>query len=211
MSRFFGHNALELVPEIIHDDGNPQTKFVINRGRDRAHNLSEGECSLIAFCYFIAKMDDELKGANSEKLLIYIDDPISSLDNNHIFFMFSLIESVICKEKKYGQLFISTHNLEFFKYSKKLTLPKKQVMYFVVQRKQNCSDIVSVIEKMPEHIKKNITEYSFLFNELYNVISPLNQTTDVRLANNYTQFYNLANNMRKFLECYLSYRFISVH
>lgn len=147
LSRFFGHNALELVPEIIHDDGNPQTKFVINRGRDRAHNLSEGECSLIAFCYFIAKMDDELKGANSEKLLIYIDDPISSLDNNHIFFMFSLIESVICKEKKYGQLFISTHNLEFFKYSKKLTLPKKQVMYFVVQRKQNCSDIVSLLRK----------------------------------------------------------------
>ena len=95
-------------------------QFTIHREGVVANNLSEGECSLISFCYFVAKMEDELKDeTNSSKLIIYIDDPISSLDSNHIFFMFSLIESIIAKPKKYGQLFISTHNLDFLKYLKK--------------------------------------------------------------------------------------------
>jgi len=47
-----------------------------------------------------------------------IDDPISSLDSNHVFFVFSLIDSIIAKPKKYTQLFISTHNLDFLKYIK---------------------------------------------------------------------------------------------
>ena len=63
------------------------------RNGQSAYNLSEGECSLIAFCYFMAKLEEpESKG---KEMIIYIDDPISSLDGNHIFFMFSLIESLI--------------------------------------------------------------------------------------------------------------------
>jgi hypothetical protein len=38
--------------------------------------------------------------------------------------MFSLIEAVIAKPEKYAQLFISAHNLDFFKYLRKLTIPK---------------------------------------------------------------------------------------
>ena len=115
LTHFFGHNELKLIAE-----GNaPNILFKIVRNDEYASNLSEGECSLISFCYFIAKMEDELKDElNSSKLIIYIDDPISSLDSNHIFFMFSLIESVIAKPKKYCQLFISTHNLDFLKYLK---------------------------------------------------------------------------------------------
>jgi wobble nucleotide-excising tRNase len=73
-------------------------KFKISRDKVDAKNLSEGECSLISFCYFIARMEDELKDEiNKGSLVIYIDDPISSLDSNHIFFMFSLIEKHYCK------------------------------------------------------------------------------------------------------------------
>ncbi|WP_162867182.1 AAA family ATPase, partial [Klebsiella pneumoniae] len=57
-----------------------------------------GECSLIAFCYFIAKLEEP--DSKGKELIIYIDDPISSLDGNHIFFMFSLIESLIAKPIK---------------------------------------------------------------------------------------------------------------
>ena len=73
----------------------------------------------------MAKLEEaETKGKD---LIIYIDDPVSSLDNNHIFFVFSLIESVLAKPKKnsdgsnrygYKQLFVSTHNLDFLKYLK---------------------------------------------------------------------------------------------
>ncbi|NHN34968.1 AAA family ATPase [Paenibacillus sp. S3N08] len=33
-------------------------RFEIVRNGKRAYHLSEGECSLISFCYFIAKLDD---------------------------------------------------------------------------------------------------------------------------------------------------------
>lgn len=212
LSRFFGHNGLRLDPESYEQDGIPITKFIIKRGEEKAHNLSEGECSLISFCYFIAKMDDELKSVDNAKLIIYIDDPISSLDNNHIFFMFSLIESVICKDKKYGQLFISTHNLEFLKYIKRLTIPKdssrsKMVSHYSIIREQNSTLAKSKMVPMPYHLKENITEYTFLFNELCEITQPVRGDKARVYENKYSQFYNLANNMRKFLECYMCYRY----
>ena len=57
---------------------------------------------------------------NGKKPIIWIDDPISSLDSNHIFFMYSLISEKIALNKNFEQLFISTHNLDFLKYLKRL-------------------------------------------------------------------------------------------
>ena len=83
LTHFFGHSELKLVAE-----GNaPNILFKIVRENSYANNLSEGECSLISFCYFIAKMEDELKDeSNSDKLIIYIDDPKSIVN-----FLFQLI------------------------------------------------------------------------------------------------------------------------
>jgi wobble nucleotide-excising tRNase len=88
--------------------------------------LSEGECSLIAFCYFMAKLDDI--ESNGKNLIIWIDDPISSLDSNHVFFVYSLLRAEIVEASKYEQLFISTHNLDFLKYLKRLTGKEMIVM-----------------------------------------------------------------------------------
>ena len=82
LNQYFGHDGLHLVAEELGESS--LFKFQITRGDTPAYNLSEGECSLVAFCYFIAKLEDaESEGKN---LVIYIDDPISSLDSNHIFF-----------------------------------------------------------------------------------------------------------------------------
>ena len=44
--------------------------------------LSEGERSLIAICYFMAKLEDiDTKGKD---LIIWIDDPVSSFDGGKI-------------------------------------------------------------------------------------------------------------------------------
>ncbi|EHJ4374836.1 AAA family ATPase, partial [Campylobacter jejuni] len=121
LKSYFGHNMLEL--KVKKDDkGQLNGEFEILRNGKQAKNLSEGECSLVAFCYFVASLEDaKTKDKNP---IIWIDDPISSLDNNHIFFIFSLIEAKIAKkikDNKYSQLFISTHNLDFLKYLKSLT------------------------------------------------------------------------------------------
>lgn len=214
LTRFFGHDALMLEPQ-----GTGQ--FKVMRNGVEATNLSEGECSLIAFCYFIAKINDELKDEqNDTKLIIYIDDPISSLDSNHVFFVFSLIDHVIARPRKYKQLFISTHNLDFLKYLKRITVPnesresrKKDLAHFLIQREQKQNLNRSKLVKMPTHIERYSTEFNYLFEQIYDVrkreMGEKRGKGDGRmmLNNTYTQFYNLPNNLRKFLECYLFFKY----
>jgi wobble nucleotide-excising tRNase len=198
LSRFFGHDELKLVAE---KEGT-NVKFNIVRQGQAAKNMSEGECSLISFCYFIAKIEDELQnGQTNQNLIIYIDDPISSLDSNHIFFMFSLIDSVIAKPKKFGQLFIATHNLDFLRYTKRLSgVGARKLRHYMVERHRRHCQVFAVLVPMPRHLKNFTTEFNYLFSKIYSVVHCHNsETHDI--------FYDLPNNMRKFLECYLYYKF----
>lgn len=199
LSHFFGHKDLRLVSV----DEELGVKFKIQRNGLNATNLSEGESSLISFCYFIARIEDELQDElKHNKLIIYIDDPMSSLDSNHIFFMFSLIEAVIAEQKKYAQLFISTHNLEFLKYLRKLTIPKKSkkedFLHLLIERKSQDNTIIRLA---PDYLNKYITEFNYLFDQIYKC-----QTADDDTIS-YEYQYNFANNMRKFLEAYLFYKY----
>lgn len=207
LGNFFGHSELRLVSE----GQKPNTNFKILRDGGIAKNLSEGESSLIAFCYFIAQIEDELKSEScKDNLIIYIDDPISSLDGNHIYFMFGLIESVIAKGKNYLQLFISTHNLDFLKYLKRITIPegsKGNINHFLIERRMKKDEGASFLIGMPDHIKNYVTEFNYLFNEIYNVYKEVSGDKKKRLENTYNNFYNLPNNIRKFLEAYLFYRY----
>lgn len=219
--KHFGNGSLTLEPETVigpiivgnaEESEKLRTKFVVKRGGENAKNLSEGEKSLISFCYFIAQMDDELKGPEAGKLVIFIDDPISSLDSSHIFFMYSLIDTVIAAPKKYGQLFISTHNLEFLKFLKRLKLPgdvnNKNVEHFVVEKLRKGDDEYKCeIKMMPDYLKDYVTEYNFLFQQVYDIARPIGGKKEEKYKNIYSQYYNVGNNMRKFLECYLFYRF----
>lgn len=215
LNHFFGHDGIKLEAK---DNAEKNTvKFEITRDGKSAYNLSEGECSLIAFCYFIAKLEEP--DSKGKDLIIYIDDPISSLDGNHIFFMFSLIESLIAKPFKnadgsngyrYSQLFISTHNLDFLKYLKRLSTPKKKVPagegktksvddneHFMVERNGPTSNIML----MPSYLKDYITEFNYLFHQIYKC---RNQDA---AQGTHEPFYGFGNNLRKFLEAFLFFKF----
>lgn len=210
----FGHQHLSLKAIEMDTINGKVFNFEIQRVKDgskvKAHNLSEGECSLIAFCYFLAKVQDSLN--NGDTPIIWIDDPICSLDSNHIFFIFSLIEERICKEKKFSQLFISTHNLEFLKYLRRITgaeddrsigstkEEKRRASYFLIQRHDN----FSTIRQMPLYLSKFLTEFNFLFDQIYKCAT-VSQIDD----SNFHLFYNFGNNARKFLEIYTFYKFPS--
>lgn len=189
----FGHYHLSLkVIEENPGDAKSGYRFEVIRNDKKAFHLSEGECSLIAFCYFMAKLEDiETKG---KKAIIWIDDPISSLDANHIFFVYSLIKAIIVEPKNFSQLFISTHNLDFLKY---LTRIDKDKGFFLLERSGDTSKICL----MPEYLKKYITEFNYLFHQIYKCA--FTQIND----GNYHEFYNFGNNARKFLEIYLYYRY----
>lgn len=216
LNHFFGHDGIKL--EAKDNAEKTAVKFEIMRDGKSAYNLSEGECSLIAFCYFIAKLEEP--DSKGKKLIIYIDDPISSLDGNHIFFMFSLIESLIAKPLKsadgsnfyrYSQLFISTHNLDFLKYLKRLSIPNKKVPagdggktknvadneHFMLER----SGVTSNIMLMPSYLKDYITEFNYLFHQIYKC---RNQDS---AHGEHEPFYGFGNNLRKFLEAFLFFKF----
>ena len=191
----FGHQSLSL--EAIENPNAQNVHFEIQRNGTKAHNLSEGEQSLISFCYFLAKIQDDLDQNN--KPIIWIDDPISSLDSNHIFFIYSLIEEKICKDQKFLQLFISTHNLEFLKYLKRLNGKKwGNIQFFIVKRNFDSSAIF----QMPIYMKNYFSELNFLFHQLYLCASEENINDQ-----NYNIFYNFPNNARKFLELYSNFHY----
>ena len=202
LEQFFGQNGFKLV-SVGENEG---VKYQILRDGNEAKNLSEGECSLVSFCYFIAKIKDELESMNNN-LILYIDDPMSSLDSNHIFFVFSLIESVITKNKKYKQLFISTHNLDFLKYIKRLTASKEMLIHFLIEAEQKQNHRRSSIKLMPDHLKDYTTEFNYLFNTIYSLYKNVSGDRSRQLENTYNQFYNIPNNIRKFLEYYLFYKY----
>ncbi|OTG66858.1 hypothetical protein B9T25_08735 [Acinetobacter sp. ANC 4470] len=202
----FGHQHLSLEPI----DGllSPQIQFEIQRGLDgdkvKAYNLSEGEQSLIAFCYFLAKIQDSLD--QDKKPIIWIDDPICSLDSNHIFFIYTLINEKICLQGNFLQLFISTHNLDFLKYLKRLNTKVKrnnlnitlEACKYLISRTENNSHI----SKMPKYMSEYATEFNYLFNQIHTCA-----TTNLISDHNFSSFYNFSNNARKFIEIYSFYKF----
>ncbi|MDX8569968.1 AAA family ATPase [Elizabethkingia sp. HX XZB] len=199
LNNFFGHDFLTL--QALEDAdvlGGKKIRFEIVRSGKKAHHLSEGECSLIAFCYFMAKLEDvDTKGS---KPIIWIDDPISSLDSNHIFFVYSLINAEIIAKQEFEQIFISTHNLDFLKYLKRLpsALNKNQSAYFLITREKESSKI----KIMPRYLKDYVTEFNFLFHQIY-LCSTANADDEIQ----HNLFYNFGNNTRKFLEAFLYYKY----
>ena len=209
LNNFFGHQFLTL--EAKKDEGPTQEakriRFEVIRDGKKAYHLSEGECSLLAFCYFLAKLDDV--ATKDSKPIIWIDDPISSLDGNHIFFIYSLLNAEVVEKGKFAQLFVSTHNLDFLKYLRMLNgkyidpagsgkLKSYQKDFFVVIRQGK----FSTIQSMPDYLKKYITEFNYLFHQIY-------KCANVESVNdaNFNSFYNFANNARKFFEIYLYYKY----
>ena len=199
LSHHFGHPALSLQALSADEDRESRYRFDIYRDGKRAHHLSEGERGLIAFCYFLARLEDV--NTESKKPIIWIDDPVSSLDDNHVFFLHSLIDSHIAQTNFCEQLFISTHSLTFLKYLKRLpkSLPKA---YFLVHR----AGSASVIQQMPAYLKEYVTEFHYLFRQIYRCATSPDEGDP-----NVDEYYNLGNSVRKFLEIYLSFRYPDVN
>ncbi|MEA5442477.1 AAA family ATPase [Cyanobium gracile] len=211
LNNFFGHQFLSLkAVETTPGDSSTGYRFEVTRDDKKAFHLSEGECSLIAFCYFIAKLEDiDTKG---NQPIIWIDDPISSLDSNHIFFVYSLINAKIVtpeliandgettERERFKQLFMSTHNLDFLKYLKRLpgASNKSKSQYFIIARTEKAS----IISLMPRYLKDYVTEFNFLFHQIFKCAN-----AQVLSEDDYGCYYNFGNNARKFLEAFLYYKF----
>lgn len=177
-----------------------EDRFQLTRQGNVAKNMSEGEKTAIAFAFFLTKLQ-EVKSL--QNLIVYIDDPISSLDSNHIFQVFSIIKTAFFCQEEPGradsawtttcrQLFLSTHNFEFFSLLKKLPCKKNRSRYYLVKR---VSPTRSTLMDLPESILRHSSEYHYLFSVIYNFYNSAVKT-DIELL------LSLPNAVRRFLELY---------
>ncbi|WP_034536187.1 AAA family ATPase [Carnobacterium inhibens] len=186
----------------INKDKNNQYSFAIFRQGNPAYNLSEGEMTLISFAYYLASLKT-LSEDERKKVIIVIDDPISSLDENNIFYIYSLISGEIIS-KDSDQIFITTHNLDFLKYVMRYKINAKQTKYLIINKsKEENGNWRSSITQMPKYMSSKVTEFNFLFEQIYTVAKD-----DIN-DKNYNVYYNFPNNARKFLEALLFFKYPS--
>ena len=172
--------------------------FEVSRNEERAYNLSEGEKSLIAFAYYITRLES-LSTEEKSKAILFIDDPVSSLDENNIFYIYNLIFCLL-EKKEFLQYFLSTHNLDFLKYTNRFSNKKD---YYLIEKIKEAENIPSksYIKNLPNYLSNKVTEFVFLFEQIYRV------ATEDEDENNFSVFYNFPNNGRKFIETLLYFKY----
>lgn len=180
-------------------------KFRLERSGHPAEHLSEGEKSAIAFAYFLTELkslrkDDPPKLPNT---IIFIDDPISSLDSNHIFQVRSLLKYFF-KTEDFAQLFISTHNFEFFSMlldSEELFHRQKKTkadFYFIKRNDAGESKI--------EHLPSTFKDYNSEYVSIFHILNDFNKLAD---KSTFPHTVLLPNAMRRFLELYTAMKYPS--
>jgi len=174
-------------------------KFVLKRGPQPANNLSEGEKTAIAFAYFLTELKSLKKEKKLKDTIIFVDDPVSSLDSNHIFQVRSLIQHFFAKESDYMQLFISTHNFEFFSVMLDSSLfnnnvnsqDKAKPLYIISRNKENQSSL----RNLPKTLRSHKSEYVHIFHIL-------KEYNDLENKDEFPYTVLLPNSLRRFLELY---------
>lgn len=132
-----------------------------------AKNMSDGERTAVAFSYFLTKLQ-EIKPAEFKETIVYIDDPISSLDANHIFQVTAAIRALFFKQHDKNapwqttckQLFISTHNFEFFNLLREIkpVASNKGARLYLIRR---IAEKSSTLEDMPASLARYQSEYEW--------------------------------------------------
>ncbi len=175
--------------------------FFIKRNKKDGTNLSEGERTGIAFIYFLTKLEE--KNFNKNNCIVVIDDPVSSLDSNSLYFAFGFLRE---KLSNTHQLFILTHTFDFmrqvknwFYQIKRYEKGKNKIAFFM-------TDCYVTDNKRKANIKsldKLLINFQSEYHYLLKLIIQLSENADQNLE----EVYHYPNITRKFLEIFLSFKY----
>lgn len=170
------------------------TDFQFQRNGRLARNMSEGERTAIAFSYFLTKVEEG--STPLEEMILVVDDPISSLDENHIYAVHAISESRLAKAK---QIFILTHNSNFFGLTKDW-MKKLNGRFYMTDRRQDASkQWFSDIVPLPRMLKKFKSAYQWT----YYCLKLIDENSSPQIE----QLHNVPNMIRSLLEAYLGFVF----
>ncbi|MCL4069442.1 AAA family ATPase [Pseudomonas sp. GX19020] len=190
LHEYLGHSSIRLEAK---DDGYQ----LVRADGSIAQNLSEGEKTALTFCFFLTQFGAE--GRDKKKLVVVIDDPVSSLDSNAQTYAFGLIKK---HTKRVAQVILLTHNLKLMHMAKRAffrgvnfadTVP--QGLLFVDCRDDGKGSRKSALVKMPSHLAKYDSEYQYLFSIVF-------EASDKRSTD---YLYLLPNAIRKLLEIFTAF------
>ncbi|WRB22660.1 AAA family ATPase [Helicobacter pylori] len=169
--------------------------------------LSDGEKTTLAFAYFLARLKLFYKKEDLKNLVVVIDDPISSLDEQRIYNTTCLVAKInqeLAREKlsngkekaEKAQVFVLTHNYTFM--ARLINMIGKHACYFQLERHQGQLKIVCK-DKVNGYFD---TFYLLLFKEVYAFAKRETVQDDFNEAINY------GNKVRILLESFLKINFI---
>ena len=198
LTQFLGRNEIELK----YDHETKGYKIIRKESNLNAKNLSEGEKTAIAFVYFLTKVKEN--GNLIQDSIIVFDDPISSLDSNHIFNAYSFIISYFDDAK---QLFVLTHNFTFFKLLRRHFGNEKHSKNFyfinnnyisIDSKRLRTAEIVM----LPKSILQASSEYPYLLDSMIKFTKANTQPLQIELQD----YLTISNTSRKVLESFCSFK-----
>ncbi|GAA7128162.1 AAA family ATPase [Helicobacter pylori] len=167
--------------------------------------LSDGEKTTLAFAYFLARLKLFYKKEDLKKLVVVIDDPISSLDEQRIYNTTCLVAKInqeLAREKlsnneDKAQVFVLTHNHTFI--VRLINMVGKHARYFQLERHQGQLKIVC-----KDEVKGYFdTFYLLLFKEVYAFAKK------EKVQDDFNEAINYGNKVRILLESFLKINFIN--
>ncbi len=166
--------------------------------------LSGGEKTTLAFAYFLARLKLFYKKEDLKNLVVIIDDPISSLDEQRIYNTSDIVAKInqelvgeaLEKDEK-AQVFVLTHNHTFM--ARLINMVGRHARYFQLERHQGQLKIVCK-DKVNGYFD---TFYLLLFKEVYAFANKKTVQDDFNEAINY------GNKVRVLLEGFLKINFIN--
>ena len=175
--------------------------YRITRNGEDATALSEGEKTAIAFTYFLQTLKD--KDFDISEGVVVIDDPISSLDSNAIFYAFGFMKE---HTKNAKQLFVLTHNFTFFRQvkrwfsevNKRKKHLQKEASFYMLSYFVNNGQKNAKIKPLDNLLLKYESEYHYLFYMVYNYSDKQDKELEL--------YYHLPNIARRLLESFLGFR-----
>ncbi len=165
--------------------------------------LSGGEKTTLAFAYFLVRLKLFYKKEDLKNLVVVIDDPISSLDEQRIYNTSDIVAKInqelageALKDEDKAQVFVLTHNHTFM--ARLINMVGKNARYFQLERHQNQLKIVC----KNEVVGYFDTFYLLLFKEVYEFAEK------GKVQDNFNEAINYGNKVRILLESFLKINFI---
>lgn len=181
--------------ELIHQEtsNDYKVKCLRNLNIRSVQELSTGEKNLIAFLYFIEKLDELIDNSNLNQRCIVFDDPMNSNDDTVQYLIIEELQRLKDKHLCDNDIFILlTHNIHFY-LNVKYGCKYDKCNFYHLRKVKNSVDIFRIVSAE----KDFKTNYAALWQELQFLLSQDNASPNMllnpirRIIETYTKFNGL--------------------